>query len=51
MFGGYIVTVQHVLDTVEAEHPWTGWSRDEQETAKDVLDSGNTHETLVSPEP
>jgi len=51
LFGSYIVTVQHVLDTVEAAYPWNGWDRDQQEAAKEALDRGNNEENLVSPTP
>jgi len=51
LFGGNIVTIQEVLDVIEAAYPWTDWSRDQQEAAKDVCDNANNNDNLVSPAP
>lgn len=51
LFGGNIVTVQHVLNTIEAAYPWTSWSRAQQEAAKNVCDAANNNLNLVSPTP
>ena len=51
LFGANIVTVQYVLDTIEGAHPWTSWTRAQQETAKNVCDAANNNANLVSPTP
>jgi len=51
LFGANIVTVQYVLDAVEAVYPWTSWTRAQQEAAKDVCDAANNNANLVSPAP
>jgi len=51
LFGGNIVYLEQILQTVESAYPWSDWSRSTQETAKDALDLANNCDNLVSPVP
>jgi hypothetical protein len=51
LFGGNIVYLEQILQTVESAYPWDEWSRSTQEAAKDALDLANNGDILVSPVP